>query len=89
LLDGYVESVEDVGRSDPEDDRGECSFVVVSRCFVPDVVWDRVFAVAEAGDCLGECECCAFGVGEVGRFAPGGDCEQSLRAGPPALLLDA
>src|SRR5215217_3977639 len=73
-----VEAVPDVDAGDGEDEGREGGLVVVAGGFVPDVVGDGVGAVAEAGGGLGEGEGGAFGVGEVGRLAPGGDGEEAV-----------
>ena len=67
LAGGDVEPVEDVGRGDSEQERGECPLVVVECGLLPDLVRHRVGPVSESGDCLGQGQCGALGFGGGAR----------------------
>src|SRR5271166_177987 len=73
-----VNAVEQVGRGDHQDDRGEALLVVVVSRLVPDLVWYRVRPVAEASGGLGQGQGGALSVGEVGRLPPRRHREQPL-----------
>jgi O-acetylserine/cysteine efflux transporter len=78
LPGGHVEAVEDVGRSDHEEQGREATLIVVPGRLVPDLVGHRVGTVAEPGHGLGEGQRSAFGGGEVRRLPPGRHGEQPL-----------
>src|SRR5258706_16019357 len=78
LSGGDVEAVPDVDAGDGEYQGPERLLVVVPGDFVPDLVRHRVRPVAEPGGSLGERQCGAFFVREVGRLAPGRHGEEPL-----------
>jgi len=69
LSRGYVEAVEHVGNGNHEYERRQSQFVILSSGPVPDLVGNRVRAIAETGYRLRQCECCPLRMGEVRRFA--------------------
>src|SRR6266567_1080337 len=73
-----VEAVEEVRRSDHEDERCEPPLVVVAGRGIPDLVGDRIGPVAEPGDRLGESQRGPFGLGVVRGLPPGRHGEDPL-----------
>src|SRR5215467_13592069 len=78
LPGGHVEAVEDVGRSDHEEQGREATLIVVPGRLVPDLVGHRVGPVAEPGHGLGQGQRGPLGVGEVRCLPPSRDGEQPL-----------
>src|SRR5215212_9698080 len=71
LPGGDVEAVEEIGRSDTEDQGSKPSLIVVPCGLAPDLVRHRIRPVAKARGCLSERQRGALGIGEVGRLPPG------------------
>ena len=73
-----VDAVEGVDERNLDDECCERRLVVMPGGFGSDLVADRVGAIADARQLLGQRERRAFRLGEIGRVAPGGDREQAL-----------
>src|SRR4029434_8148025 len=78
LFDGRVDTVEEVGRGDPKDQGCESLFVIVQSGLVPDLFWHWIRPVAEPCNRFGKRQRGAFGLGKIGRFAPGSYRKQAI-----------
>src|SRR5579872_2697938 len=78
LPDGSIDTVEEVGRGDHEDQSRESPLVVLPGGLVPDRVWDRIGPVGKSGDGLSECESGTFRVAKVWGLPPGRYGEEAL-----------